>query len=108
SLAVQMPDNLDEPSHVSMRQAAGDPRWVERLKGADAERAEILTPSQYYALLMGICDRVDIWKTVYYHPLRGVDSIIEWFKSTGLLPYLGRLNEDERQVFLDVYRQKLA
>jgi trans-aconitate 2-methyltransferase len=30
---------------------------------------------------------VDIERKTYDHPLQGFDGLVEWFKSTGLLPY---------------------
>ncbi|NEI03047.1 trans-aconitate 2-methyltransferase [Rhizobium leguminosarum] len=108
SLAVQMPDNLDEPTHVSMRQAASDARWQERLALADSERAAIETAATYYEILKPHCRRVDIWRTTYFHPLQGLEGIVEWFKSTGLLPYLSRLDRHEKESYLAVYRGLLA
>lgn len=107
-LAVQMPDNLEEPTHVSMRLAAKDGRWSERLGSADNERTAIETAATYHAILKPVCTRVDIWRTTYYHPLKNREAIIEWFKSTGLLPYLSRLDEQEHEDYLDVYRKLLA
>lgn len=108
NLAVQMPDNLDEPTHASMREAAGDSRWKEKLAGADEERTTIEDAATYNAILKPHCRRVDIWRTTYFHPLQGVDAIVEWFKSTGLRPYLSRLDEDEKTAYLASYRALLA
>ncbi|MEX2693127.1 trans-aconitate 2-methyltransferase [Rhizobium mongolense] len=107
-LALQMPDNLNEPTHVSMRQAASEVRWQERLAVADNERTAIETAATYYEILKPHCSRVDIWRTTYFHPLRGLEGIVEWFKSTGLLPYLSRLDENEREAYLAIYRGLLA
>ncbi|KQY12542.1 trans-aconitate 2-methyltransferase [Rhizobium sp. Root482] len=108
SLAVQMPDNLDEPTHVGMRRAAQDARWRARLAAADNERTTIETAETYHEILKPHCSRVDIWRTTYFHPLQKLEGIVDWFKSTGLLPYLSRLEEDEREAYLDIYRAQLA
>ena len=39
SLAVQMPDNLAEPSHVVMQEVANDGPWAAKLAGAHGERS---------------------------------------------------------------------
>ena len=107
-LAVQMPDNLDEPSHVAMREAAVDGPWRSKLEGALAARKALPPPGEYYDLLRPLCTRVDIWRTAYQHPLAGLPAIVEWLKSTGLRPFLDPLDETERQAFLDNYRSRLA
>lgn len=107
SLAIQMPDNLDEPSHRSMRDAARQGPWASRLAAADATRTEIGSPQFYYDLLQPLCRRVEIWRTIYHHPLDGVEGVIQWFKATGLMPYLALLDEGERQAYLDRYRDLL-
>ena len=106
-LAVQMPDNLDEPTHRLMREVAAAGPWAAKLKGV--ERTERFDPRRYYALLSPLCTRVDVWRTTYYHPLRGgADAVVEWLKGTGLRPFLAALNEDERGAFLTRYREEIA
>lgn len=108
SLAIQMPDNLDEPSHAGMRAAAASGPWGPRLKAAEGTRTPIATPAAYYAMLKPHAARVDIWRTVYHHPLDGIEGIVEWFKGSGLRPFLALLEEDERAGYLDAYRAFLA
>lgn len=107
-LALQMPDNLHEPTHVAMRAAASDARWSDVLKGADGERTSILSVSEYWSLLKPLASSVDIWRTTYVHPLVGLDGIVEWFKATGLLPYLSRLSEEQKSAYLQAYREILS
>lgn len=107
-LAIQMPDNLEEATHVAMRDVAADTRWAIRMSEADATRSKIGTASSYYRLLRPYCRRIDIWRTTYHHPLQGLDGIIEWFTGSALRPYLALLNKEEQVDFLEKYRQILA
>ena len=105
-LAVQMPDNLSEPSHSLMREVAAEAPFAEKLKGA--ARAPLPPVSFYYDLLRPVSARVDIWHTYYYHPLANAAAIVEWVKSTGLKPFVDPLDEGERRLFLDRYTTRIA
>lgn len=107
SLAVQMPDNLDEPAHRLMREVAAQGPWADRLKGV--ERTQRHGADWYYALLKPLCARVDVWRTVYHHPLAGgADAVVEWFKGSALRPFLAGLDETQQQAFLQRYRDEIA
>ncbi|MDJ1158645.1 trans-aconitate 2-methyltransferase [Chelatococcus sp. SYSU_G07232] len=107
ALAVQMPDNLDEPTHVAMRETAGAGPWAARFAARPVDRARLPGIEAYYDLLAPLCRRVDIWLTVYNHALEGVGAIVEWVKGTGLRPYLAPLDEGERAAFLAAYEGRL-
>ena len=105
SLAVQMPDNLDEPAHRLMRQAAADGPWAAKLAGAAGIRTGVGTPDWYYGVLRPHCSRLDVWRTTYHHVLPGgADAVVEWFKGSGLRPFLAPLDEAERAEYLRRYR----
>jgi trans-aconitate 2-methyltransferase len=106
ALAVQMPDNITEPSHRIMREVAAEAPFGAVLK--DAARGPLPPVASYYDLLKPLAARVDIWHTHYYHPLADATAIVEWLKSTGLKPFLDPLNHDERALFLDRYAKKVA
>ncbi len=109
SLAIQMPDNLGEPSHVAMRTVAAAAPFAGKLAEAAGARTAIAEADWYYALLKALCARVDIWRTTYYHPLAGgLDAIVEWLKGTGLTPFLKPLSGEEQAAFLAAYKQELA
>ena len=107
-LAVQMPDNLDEPSHRLMGQVAQDGPWADKLAAAAAAREAIGSFDAYYHWLKRAGCSVDIWQTTYIHPLDGAAAIAEWFKSTGLKPYLDPLTGEEQDEYLRRYRHEIA
>lgn len=105
ALAVQMPDNLAEPSHRAMNRVASQGPWAERVADVSAARALVGPPEWYYRLLAEHCSVVEIWRTVYHHVLPGgADAVVEWFKGSGLRPYLEPLDAAERDEFLGRYR----
>jgi trans-aconitate 2-methyltransferase len=105
-LAVQMPDNPNEPSHRLMREVAAAGPWAPRL--ADAARAPLAAPRVYYDALKPYARDLDIWHTIYNHVLEDVDAVVEWVRSTGLKPFLDPLTEEERAQFLAAYRAGIA
>ena len=102
-LAVQMPDNQDEPSHRAMREVAENGPWQQTLLEAGAIRAKVLSANQYYDLLAPKAERVDIWHTTYYHPMPSAQAIVDWLRATGLRPFLEPLSEAMRSDFLQDY-----
>lgn len=108
ALAVQMPDNLQEPSHRLMAEVAEQGPWRETLRDAAAARHPLPPPRHYYARLKPVCARLDIWHAVYNHPLNGAEGIVEWVKGTGLRPYLDPLSGAQRAEFLAEYQARLA
>jgi trans-aconitate 2-methyltransferase len=109
TLAVQLPDNLGEPSQALMRDVAVSGPWAEKLAEAASARTPIESPDWYYSLLRPHCAEVNIWRTTYYHALAGgAEAIVEWFKSTGLRPFLAPLDEHEQATYLANYREAVA
>jgi len=109
SLAVQMPDNLDEPAHRIMREVAANGPWAAKLAAAAGMRASMGTPDWYYVLLRPHCTRVDVWRTTYHHSLAGgADAVVEWFKGSSLRPFLAPLDAVEQAGFLAEYRSRVA
>lgn len=107
-LAVQMPDNLDQPSHRLMREMAALPRFAAQLPQADQARTRLLPIGQYYDLLAAQADEVEVWHTVYQHRMDGPAAIVDWLRATGLKPYTDPLPTDERAAFLAAYEAAIA
>jgi trans-aconitate 2-methyltransferase len=113
-LAFQVPDNYEEPTHRAMRETALlDGPWFEHFQALPAdERPDfdpIETPADYYNALIPLCDKVDIWHTLYQHPLDSPASIVEWVKGSGLQPFLNALPDREvRDQYLKAYEGRIA
>ncbi|PIJ50502.1 trans-aconitate 2-methyltransferase [Erwinia sp. OLTSP20] len=106
-LAVQMPDNLDEPSHRLMREVAGLAEWRALISPAASERKRLLCAADYYDLLSASGCQVDLWHTTYYHLMPSPSAIIDWLKATGLRPFLVTLSGGQQVRFLDSYLTRL-
>lgn len=106
TLAVQMPDNLDEPTHRLMRAIAASGPWRGRL--ADAARDPLPPVRRSYQALSASAARLDLWRTTYHHRLDGAAAIVEFVGSTGLRPFLEPLAESERTEFLTRYTDRIA
>ena len=109
SLAIQLPDNLEEPAYQAMRAVAAEGPWAAALAGATGFRADQLDMAGYYRIARPHCSRVDIWTTTYLHVLPGGPAaIVEWFKGSGLRPYLAALDEADGAEFLRRYTARIA
>ena len=103
-LAVQMLDNLDEPAQRLMRELAASGPWKHKLAVAALAREPIAGADWYHRLMRAHCRSVDIWRTTYYHPLGGGEqAVVEWFKGSGLRPFLEPLDSTEREAYLKRY-----
>ncbi len=103
ALAVQMPCNFDADAHKAMRAIAASPAWRAHFVDGVHEW-HVHSASFYYDVLAPHATRLDVWETEYLHVMPGPLAIVEWYKGTGLRPFLDLLPDDaSRQRFLDAY-----
>jgi trans-aconitate 2-methyltransferase len=107
-LAIQMPDNKDEATHRAMRDAARLAPWSQSIPDPDALRSAVLPLHAYYDMLAREGAQVDVWHTVYQHPMDSAASIVEWVSGTGLKPFVERLPADQRAGYLAEYERRIA
>jgi trans-aconitate 2-methyltransferase len=101
-LALQVPGNFDQPSHVILREMAASARWHPLLRDAELNR-QSADPADYAELLAQAGCEVDAWETTYVHILQGPDPVLEWYQGTGLRPVLAVLDADQAADFLAEY-----
>jgi trans-aconitate 2-methyltransferase len=101
-IAVQMPAMHDAPLRALQYTVAAQEPWAERLRGVGSA-PPILDPGGYWDLLRPHAMALDIWETIYLHPLRGEDAVTEWAIGSSLRPFLDALPEGERPAFRRAY-----
>lgn len=107
-LAAQMPAYDVIPGR-EMREMAASSRWRRWFPDGRAKEWRSHPLAFYHATLAGIAKRLDLWATEYFQMLPDVDGIVEWYKSTGLRPYLDAIEDaGERQEFLAELRSRLS
>lgn len=106
-LAVQMPDNREEPVRRLMRALAAEAPWAEPIGDADKRRTELLGLGSYYDLLAPHAARVDVWHTVYQHPMATAAAIVEWVRGSGLKTFVDRLAPDLQASYLAEYERRV-
>jgi trans-aconitate 2-methyltransferase len=106
-LAIQMPDNRQEPTHRLMRAVAAEAPWAEAIGDADRLRTLLLDLGGYYDLLAQGAAHIDVWHTIYQHRMADAAAIVEWVRGTGLKPFVDRLGADLQASYLDEYLRRV-
>lgn len=105
-LAVQMPNQYAEPSHMLMREVAQDGPWAKTLAPL-LRLSPVARPDDYFAWLKPRATHVDIWQTEYCQVMTGEDPVLDWIGSTALKPLRDALTDDQRTIFTETLAQKL-
>ncbi len=98
TLAAQIPMNFDEPIHKIIGRVSESPRW--RDKFPEKRIFGTLTIPEYHDILSELTNDFEMWQTVYYHRMPSIESVIEWYRSTGLRTYLAALDKREGADFI--------
>ena len=93
-VAVQLPLFWDMPLGQLIDRIANTERWKKSMAGV-RELFTMHDQSFYYDILAPLFRSIDLWRTDYMHILDSPASIFEMVQSTGLRPYLERLNGEE-------------
>ena len=96
-LAVQAPMQSEHPVQQLIHKLAFSDKWSRKIK--NPRPINTLTQDRYFDILSELTSDFSIWKTVYGHRMPSHQSIVEWYKGTGLRPYLAQLEEEDAANF---------
>lgn len=105
-LAVQIPMNFNEPIHKIIEEVTSSEKWKKYF--AEQRIFYTLSQSEYYDILSEISGEFCIWETVYYHVMKSHNEILEWYRGTGLRPYLSVLPDNMKKEFEDEIMENLV
>lgn len=98
TLAIQIPLFEDMPLGHVIAEVGLDERWGDRTLALDGH----LTThncSEYYNIMADIFEKVDFWRTDYYHVLDNHMTMLDMMRSTGFKLYYQVLEQEERYDF---------
>jgi trans-aconitate 2-methyltransferase len=90
-LAFQVPALYDQPATEAIREISALDTW--RIY-APKSSPIVHPPPAYYDYLAGKAGSIDLWETIYHHPLPDHIAILDWYRGTGLRPYLEALPDE--------------
>lgn len=96
-LAVQMPDNWNEPTHTIPAALVDGPEYDDV---ADALLRKRVTEAAAYRRWLGAGLDVETWTTTYHHALSGADPVLHWVMGSVLRPVIDALDDARRANFL--------
>lgn len=103
-LAVQIPLIQEAPFYKTLFEMVKKEKWN---KLSSVHNFHNLLPNEYYDLFSTLDCDFQIWQTTYYHIVQSQEGVIEWYKGSGLRPYLELLEEEKKAEFLAELKEKL-
>ena len=95
-LAVQVPMNYQEPIHRIIGELAASDEW--RAELASARIFHTLSQEAYFDILAAEAGQFQMWQITYLHRMPSHEAIMDWYKGTGLRPYLSLLSGERRSL----------
>ena len=107
TIVVQMPANETETAKLEIGRLARETPWSTMLGGR--ERAFHEEPPEFYAAMLAKLgyDRIDCYHLTFHHPMDRPADVVQWYRSTGLRPFLDALPEDRHEEFLGQVTSRL-
>jgi trans-aconitate 2-methyltransferase len=106
-VVVQMPANNAETGKAELTVMAREKPWVDLLGGLDTAFDE--PPAEHYTAMLRELGytAIDCYHHTFRHPMDKSADVVEWYRSTGLRPFMARMPAARHQEFLDAYRRRL-
>jgi trans-aconitate 2-methyltransferase len=95
-LAVQVPANHESPLYKIILKTSQSSKWSVFTAGHE-QKITYHSAEYYYNILNSLTRKIAIWETIYYHILKSHHELIEWYRGTGMRPFLDLLKTDENR-----------
>jgi trans-aconitate 2-methyltransferase len=106
-MAVQVPCVNNMPIHMELQNLLSKPKWRQYFD-TPVSAHFIHTADFYYDVLSTFSNHFDLWQTDYYHVMNSHSDLVNWYRGSGLRPYLDCLTDEGiRQAFLDDFENAL-
>jgi trans-aconitate 2-methyltransferase len=107
-MVMQMPANEHETGKLELSALALEPEWRPVLGGIEESFQEVGSPEHYARILteIGFGD-VDCYYHTFQHPMERPGDVVEWYRATGLRPFMNALPDERHDEFLAAYRERL-
>ena len=67
------------------------------------------TYEHYYNIICGLTDKIEIWQTDYIHIMPDHEGIVEWYKGTGLRPFMDMIPDEKKRLdFCNDYKRLVS
>ena len=112
-VACQFPETIRQRTHTIMRELAMEPPFDQYIGSAGARPychlgGERFDVNAYYDLIAPLSEHAQVWETTYWHALAGYEGVVEWYRGTGMRPYLSQLPTDDlREQYEHVFVDRL-
>ncbi|WP_099204811.1 methyltransferase domain-containing protein [Scatolibacter rhodanostii] len=106
-LAIQTPMNEEEPIQKIIMNLVKKKEWADKID--EPKIFHNLAQNDYYDIFNVCAESFTLWQTTYFHIMENHEAIMDWYRGTGLRPYIQSLSSEladefQKQVFEKVKR----
>ena len=106
-IVVQIPANETETAKIELGKLAREEPWRAMLSGRERAFRED-PPTAYAAMLAELgYERIDCYYLTFHHPMNSPADVVEWYRSTGLRPFMDALPKSRHDEFLNKLTARL-
>lgn len=108
ALAFQVPANMSAPTYLIPWRLAASATWKAHFPAETIREWRSAELTAYYDGLAPLAASQELWETEYVQVMPDVAAILEWYKGSGLRPFLAALPDDStRERFCSEYLEGL-
>lgn len=108
-LVVQMPANEGGTTRLVLDRLVREQPWSAMLGGLREAFPAVASADEYGRMLSAVgFVAVDCYYRIFEHPMQNPGEIVEFYRSTGLRPFLQALAPERHEAFLAAFAQRLG